>query len=159
MTQAVQDRIEDYLNGLLSEKETRKFESDLTRQDVAAEFREILVMRELLQSLPPDAPPPGLVERIEASLELDVMIREESVYSESSSSLSQIINAFRWSFRWPGYALAGVAGSSAAFGNTASNMKAIGYVLGPFQKPIRDRIRPARFQEKPLWKIVLSRLW
>ena len=159
MTQALQDRIEDYLNGLLSEAETRRFEQDLLKEDVATEFREALLMRELLNNLPPDDPPPGLIERIESSLALGSTNADGETKGKRSSSLGQIINAFGWSLRWPGYALAGISGSSSALKDSFFSMNRVGYSLGPLREPAQRRIRSIRFSKKQLWKIALSKLW
>ena len=145
MTHESIDRIEDYLYGRLADEETRQFEKDLTREETGAAFREVLLMRELLKTLPPDEPPPGLVDRIEASLDLGSMQVMESDASERTSSFGQIVHGLKWTFLWPGYALTGI--------------NKIGYSLGPLQEPTRDRLSAVSFPKKPLWKIVLSKLW
>jgi hypothetical protein len=159
MTTILHDRIEDYLDGQLSDEETRQFENDLLKKEVAAAFREVLVMRELLTNLPPDEPPPGLIERIEASLDLNSMPLSGKAKKKKSSSLGQIVNGFRWGLRWPGYALAGISGSSITLKNSLSGMDAVGYSLGPLNEPVRERISSIRLPEKPFWKIALSKLW
>ena len=68
MNDALHDRIEAYLDGALDAEQTRRFEQDLLNDEVASEFREALLLRDLLADLPPDLPPPGLVARIEATL-------------------------------------------------------------------------------------------
>ena len=159
MTQELQDRIENYLNGLLSEEETERLEQDLLKEDVATEFREALIMRELLHNLPPDDPPPGLIERIEASLVLDSATASGEIRSKRSSSLGRIINAFGWSLRWPRYALAGMSGSSSAVKDSFSSLNTVGYSLGPLREPTRKRISSIRFPKKTLWKFALSRIY
>lgn len=148
MTRTLQERAEDYLNGQLSDEETRQFENDLLHREVAAAFRESLIMRELLTNLPPDEPPPGLIERIEASLDLGSSPSAGEEKQKGSSSLGQILNGFRWGFRWPGYALGGISG-----------MNTVGYSLGPLKEPVSERIDSIRLPKKPLWKIALSALW
>ena len=60
MNNSLDDRIEDYLNGVLSDEDTKRFEEELLKEDVATEFREVLFMKELLRDIPPPEPPPGL---------------------------------------------------------------------------------------------------
>ncbi len=63
--------VDDYLEGRLPPQETQRFERALLTEVVAAAFREALVLRELLASMPPDAPPEALVARLEEALELE----------------------------------------------------------------------------------------
>ena len=51
------DRVEDYLNGNLSDEETLRFEKDLAQGELNNVFCETLFMRDLLKNLPPDEPP------------------------------------------------------------------------------------------------------
>lgn len=148
MTRTLQEYVEDYLNGQLSDEENRQFEKDLFHTEVAAVFREALIMRELLTNLPLDEPPSGLVKRIETSLGLDSSPPTGEEKQKGASSLGQIISGFRWALRWPGYALGGISG-----------MKTMGYSLGPLKEPVSERIDSIRLPKKPLWKIALSALW
>jgi hypothetical protein len=159
MTRTLHEQIEDYLNGQLSDKETRHFESNLLKKEVANAFSEALIVRELLSSLPPDDPPAGLIERIEASLELDSRPPKKIARSKRLSRLGQVVNGFKWGLRWPGYALAGISGSSTKLKDSLSGMDMIGYSLGPLNEPVRDRISAIRLPKKPLWKFALSKLW
>ncbi len=159
MTQSLQDRIDGYLNGLLSEEETKRFEQNLLKEDVAAEFREALLMRELLHNLPPDSPPPGLMERIEASLALDSVTASRKIKSKQGSSLGRIINAFGWSLRWPGYTLANMSGSSGVLKDSFSSINTVGYSLGPLREPVQERIHSIQFSTRSLLKFALSKLW
>ena len=159
MTRTLDERIEDYLNGQLPDEETWQFENDLLKNEVATAFREALIVRELLSGLPPDEPPPGLVERIEASLNLSSSISAEKEKRRRSSSLGQIVNGFKWGVRWPGYALAGISGSSIPLKSSLSGMDTVGYSLGPLNEPVREKINAISLPKKPLWKIALSKLW
>jgi hypothetical protein len=160
MTQTLDERIEDYLNGQLSDDETRQFENDLLKKEVATAFREALIVRELLSGLPPDEPPPGLIGRIEASMNISSSISTEKAKPKRSSSLGQIVNGFKWGLRWPGYALAGISGSSIPLRSSLSGMDTVvGYSLGPLNEPVRERINAISLPKKPLWKIALSKLW
>ena len=159
MTYSLDDRIEDYLNGDLSEEDTMRFEEDLLEEDIAAEFREVLFMRELLRDLPPDDPPAGLIERIEKSLALAKMQADGKRETGEGSGLGRIMNAFRWSLSWPRYALVGISGGSGAMKDSLSGLNTVSYTLGPLREPARKGISSIRFPKKPLWKIAFSRLW
>jgi hypothetical protein len=160
MTQTLYERAEDYLNGRLSDEETRRFEEDLLRKkEVAAVFRESLIMRELLTGLPPDEPPPGLIERIEDSLGLDSRPSAGEREPKRSSRLGQVFNGFRWGLRWPGYAWTGISESAMTMKDSFSGIGTVSYSLGPLQEPVRNRMDSIRLPEKPLWKIALSKLW
>ena len=159
MTQILDERIEDYLNGQLSDEETRQFEKDLLKKEVATAFREALIVRELLSGLPHVEPPPGLIEHIEASMNLSSSISTEKAQPKKSSSLRQIVNGLQWSLRWPGYAMAGISGSSIPLKSSLSGMDTVGYSLGPLNEPVREKINAISLPKKPLWKIALSKLW
>jgi hypothetical protein len=159
MTRTQDERIEEYLNGQLSDAETRQFEKDLLKKEVATAFRESLMIRELLSNLPSDEPPPGLVDRIEASLDLSPDVSRRDAKSKRPKSMGQIVNGFRWGLRWPGYALAGISGGSMTLKGSLSAVDAVGYSLGPLNEPVRERIGAIRLPQKPLWKIALSKLW
>ena len=157
--QTIHDRIEDYLNGQLSEAETLKIETDLLNREVAGALREALMIRELLSSLPSDEPPPGLAERIENSLSLDSSPAETDRNYKRSAPLGQVVNGFKWGLHWSGYTLAGMSGNSPRLKSAFLGMETIGYSLGPLKKPVRNRINTIRSPQKPLWKIALSKLW
>lgn len=57
-------RIEDYLDGLLSPRETRAMERRLIEPDVSAALAEAIAFRELMATAPPLDAPEGLAERI-----------------------------------------------------------------------------------------------
>ena len=159
MTYSLDDRIEDYLNGNLSEEDTKRFEEDLLKEDIAAEFREVLFMRELLRDTPPDAPPPGLIEMIEKSLLLEKRkVPDEAGYRGTSAS-GRIMNAFKLSLFWPKYAVTGISGSTGLVKDSLSSINKVSYSLGPLREPARKKIEAVRFPQKPLWKIALSKLW
>ena len=159
MTQMLHEQIEDYLNGQLSEEDTRHFENNLLKREVATAFREALVFRELLRSLPPDEPPPGLIDRIEASLDLSSNRPTRKAKPKQTSRLGHVVNGFKWGLRWPRYALPGISRGSIELKNSLSVMDTIGYSLGPLNELMRDRASAIRLPKKTLWKIALSKLW
>ena len=158
MRRSLDERIEAYLNGQLSDEETRLFESDLKKEAVAAAFREILMVRTLLSSLPPEEPPPGLAGRIEVSLGLDASQPARGDTAKAPSRLKQAFNGFRWGLRWPSYALAGMTNGPSKMKSSFAGMDTIGYSLGPLINPLRKRVDSIKLPQKPLWKIALSRI-
>jgi len=159
MTSKLEEHIEDYLNGRLSDEETVAFEKDLTKKEVANAFREVLIMRELLSSLPSDEPPAGLADRIEASLGLETVPKAGKPQSERISQFGHAVNGFKWGLRWPGYVLGAIANETVNLKRSLNGLNTIGYTLGPLKEPVRDRANAIRMPDKPLWKIALSKLW
>jgi hypothetical protein len=156
MINSLDDRIEEYLNGSLSEEETKRFEEKLLDEEVAAQFREVLFMRELLRDIPPDSPPPGLVRRIEKSLMLEKRQVTVEVGREKSSGFGQITNAFRQSLSWPKHMFSGITGGTGVVKDSLSGMNTVTYSLGPLREPARKRVRSIKLPDKPLWQIALS---
>jgi anti-sigma factor RsiW len=159
MNQDFHDRIEDYLDGALDDAASRRFEQDLLQEAVASQFREALLMRDLLGSLPPDQPPEGLTERIESALIQDRRAPEPQSETDSGRRYGALKAAFKSGLRWPEYVLGGLAGGSSGLKGSINGVKTIGYALGPLQEPARKRMQSVRFTRKPLWKIALSRAW
>ena len=159
MNQEMQDRIEDYLDGALDDEAARRFEQDLLQEDVAAEFREALLLRELLGGLPPDQPPEDLVQRIESALALDRRYRKPQSDTEPKRRFGGLGDTVKAGMRWPGYALAGLMGGRTALKGSVSGVQTIGYALGPLREPLRKGIQTIRWPGKPLWKMALSRAW
>jgi len=159
MNPELQDRIEDYLDGALDNEAARRFEQDLLQEEVAAEFREALLLRELLGSLPPEQPPQGLVERIESAM---IRQRRKPGYQADTppkgriEGLSETIKA---GLRWPGRTLTGLMGGPAALKGSTSGMRTIGYALGPLREPARTSLQSVRLPRIQLWKMALSRAW
>ena len=159
MNQEMQDLIEDYLDGALDDEAARRFEQDLLREEVAAEFREALLLRELLGSLPPEEPPRGLAERIESALVVERHDRRPQSDTAPGQRPGGFVAGVKAGVRWPGYALAGLMGGPTALKGSVSGMQTIGYSLGPLREPARRGIRALRPSRKPLWKIALSKTW
>lgn len=153
----VYDRIESYLDGLLDEEETHRFEQDLLKEEIAAIFREVLLMRELLGELPPAEPPEGLVNRIEAALAVAPAPQKASKM-QSQEGASGFWSAIKAGFRWPGYSLAGMAGGTDALKSSVSGIHTIGYALGPLRAPLHKGIAAIRQAGTPLWRSALTNL-
>ena len=159
MNQALQDRIEDYLDGALDGEAARRFEQELLQEELAAEFREALILRELLGSLGPDQPPEGLVQRIESALVQDRRDPKTQPGAESKGLFGGLAKTVKAGVRWPGYALASLMGGPTALKGSVSGVQTIGYSLGPLREPARRRIQAIRLPRKPLWKISLAKTW
>lgn len=154
-----QDRIECYLDGLLDEAETSRFEQDLLTLEVAEQFREGLLFRELLAALPPDQPPSALVQRIESAMDLAGHKRKKQGRTETKEVSGSFLKALKAGFRWPAYAVAGVANGSGGLRGSVLGMQTIGYSLGPLLEPARKGMQRKHRPRKPLWKTALSGLW
>lgn len=159
MNQNLHDRIEDYLDGALDGEAAQRFEQELLQEEVATEFREALLMRELLGSLGPDQPPEGLVQRIESALALNRRNLLAQSDTESKGLFGGLAETVRSGVRWPGYALSGLMGGPTALKGSFGGMQTIGYSLGPLREPARKKIQAIRMPRKALWKIALSRVW
>jgi anti-sigma factor RsiW len=150
------ERIERYLDGLLDEEDTRRFEQDLLDEKIAALFREVLLMRELLKELPPAEPPEGLVERIEAEMALPSAPQPLSG-KHARENTGGPWSALKAGFRWPAYTLAGIPGGAEALKRSVGWMRALGYALGPFNTPLRKKQVDTYVQTtRPLWKVALN---
>lgn len=151
----VYDRIENYLDGLLDEEKSRCFEEDLLKKDVAALFREVLLMREVLRELPPAEPPEGLGQRTEAALSVVPASRKASD-TQSEESPRGFWPALKAAFRWPLYSMAGMPGGTGALRNSVNGLRTIGYALGPLREPMHKGTTAVRRAGKPLWKSALT---
>ena len=161
MNQVLQDRIDDYLDGRLNLEETRRFERDLLKEEaVAAEFREHLLFRDLLDHLSPEQPPPGLVQRIELALTLNAADRSEDRLEKKKTvpgqRFSWLTTGVRAGWGWTGYALAGLAGGSGALKSSIGGVKTISYSLGSLRNPARKKVHALQLQPGILWKSALS---
>jgi len=150
--------VEEYLEGRLSPEETGRFERALLEPAVAEAFREALVLRELLASLPPDAPPEALVSRIE--LALAVSGTEARRKAGRFPRLSAALGGASWALRGPALAVGTVGasvGSSRELSAATGNMR---YAIAPVtalrgREGAGEAAPPAR--GKPLWRRVLGR--
>ncbi len=156
MNQPQKDRIEDYLDGLLNDAETRRFEQDLLKEEVAAQLGEALALRELLGALPPDEPPPELVRRIESSL-LGAASGGPVEETPPVKRWGRLAGAFKTAFGWPGYAVMGLAGGSGALKGSVGGLQTMGYALGPLKAPGQKGMRAIRRPLKPLWKTAFKK--
>ena len=88
--------------------ETARFERALLTPEVAEAFREALVLRELLASMPPDAPPEALIDRLEEALELDVVGERKRKRRDRRRfpRIAAALDGASWAVRGPALAFA-----------------------------------------------------
>jgi hypothetical protein len=132
---ALDQWVEDYLEGHLPPAEAARFERSLTHPKVAAAFREILALRELLRALPPDAPPAELVAKLEETLR--VAQAAGVIRPERYPRLRAALQGLGWTVRGPALALA-TGGAlrpsedrSPGTREALAGLATIGYSLGP----------------------------
>lgn len=136
---------EAYLDGDLPAAGALAFERELAESAAAGRaLAEALALRELLRSLPPVAPPPGLEERIAALL--PVRRRRQPGPPERSGvagGLRSALAGFAWAVRGPAGALGGAAPA-------AAGMWRVRWALGPLAPPAAPQPR------RPLWRRLLG---
>lgn len=144
MNYPLDERIEDYLDGLMTSREARAFEEALLDPDVATALHEALALRSLLAALPPDDAPEGLTDRIEAALGVTSAAVAARARRERVPRLRAALAGAAWAFRGPAL-LANAAG--------ADGMRTVAYAAAPLPRraPTDDAPRPA------LWRRVLGR--
>ena len=157
MSEQMEEVSEDYLDGLLSGSEATQFERDLLKPDVAAAFNETLLLRELLNNLPPDEPPPGLTRRIEAAMRLQANRSGSLKEPKQKTTLGRILVGLGWGVRWPGYTLAAVSPGSAAVKEVG--WSAVGFSMGPLKAPAKKGLETIGRIQKPIWKAALTKVW
>jgi anti-sigma factor RsiW len=137
MSSELDDRIEAYLDGELSQEQSEVFERDLTRSEIAEAFGQALMIRELLQNAPPDEAPAALVARIEQAVLDDLKARPADERAEPASGARAVFDALAWTVRGPSLALnvTGVGGAA------VSGMGTARFALGPlaFGKKASDK--------------------
>ncbi len=122
-------RIEGYLDGVLSPQETLEFEKDLFDPDVAFEFRQALLLRELLRQAPLlDDVPEGLVEKIVDTLTLGGKNKKTISPPNRFQAVGVAIKGSAWIFKGPALAMGGM---SEGIRNGQKGFAYFRYVLGP----------------------------
>ena len=120
---ALEQRLDAYLDGLLSHAETRATERMLVDPTVAAALAEAIALRELLQSAAPaDATPDGLSERIIVALGID----DEEAATPSTTRVSSRLGRARGALYGASWMVRGP--SSGRVGRAA--LSSVGAVLG-----------------------------
>ncbi|MBI5548634.1 MAG: hypothetical protein HY901_32535 [Deltaproteobacteria bacterium] len=142
MATPLEDLAHAYLEGDLSHDEARAFERDLaTRPELSQALARTIALRDLLQSMPPDAPPAGLEDRIAAALELQAFSAEPEALN---ATLAQVRAAFAgagWAVRGPALAFEPA---------TAAASQSLGRLVPPRAE------RGPKPPGKPLWRRALA---
>ena len=125
--EALDALIDRYLDGLLSPEETSRFERMLLRPEVGEAFGEALLLRQLLQDMPPDQAPEELMSRLESALGIDATtIRKRA---QRMPRLRAALGGMSWMVRGPAQAMTVPATLGAA--EAASGFSNARYALGP----------------------------
>jgi hypothetical protein len=131
------ERVEDYLDGLMGPREVRAFEQELTRPEVAQALHESLALRSMLAELPPAEVPDGLIERIER----DLGIAESTPGRVRLPRLRAALSGAAWVFRGPAQIGSG----------SEDSLRAASIVSAPLTRLMtNDTPKP------PLWRRVLK---
>jgi anti-sigma factor RsiW len=149
MNQELDERIEAYLDGLLSGEQAAAFERELTRPEVAAAFAEALALRQLLAEAPPEQPPAGLIEQIELDLGVAPGVpatprRAQPGREQRLPRARAALHGLGWSLRGPALALAHAAPGTTARDSAAAagrGLRTVRLALGPLQRE-RDAAEP-----------------
>jgi hypothetical protein len=135
MKRPFEDYVDSYLEGTLSHEETLQFERALVVPENAEVFREILLLRELLQGLPPDQCPDELVARIERELNLEFKggkaRKERRLRAPDLPRLRAVLWGAGWTVRGPAMAMAPSAAAAAGTQQVTSGLGTMRYALGP----------------------------
>jgi len=143
------ERCDAYLDGDLSGEEALAFERDLAaRPEVAAALGSALALRELLRTMPPLSPPPGLAARIAAALPLGR--QEESGRAAPLPTVRAALAGASWFLRGPAEAVEGTIGPARS---AAAGLAQVRWMLGPLGVA-RQEPRPA--SRRPIWRRVLG---
>lgn len=141
----LEERADAYLDGDLPREEALAFERALAvRPEVAEALATALSLRELLASLPPVAPPPGLADRIARALPLPPPARRRARGERAGSPARAVLDGLGWTFR--GTALA-TMGAAAPAASASSGLAQLRWALGP--------LAPAPRPPRPLWRRLL----
>lgn len=120
-------RAEAYLAGALSPAETREFERDLARPDVARALSQAILLRDLLTGDPVLDVPEGLARRLAAQLDLG---RDRAVLRRDPSALRSVLGSLAWAWRGPGLAVSELTPDASVSGARAG-FSSLRYALGP----------------------------
>jgi len=177
MATPLEDLAFAYLEGELSHQEARLFERDLAVcPGLSQALAKAVALRDLLQSLPPDAPPPSLEERIAAALKLEVGEAEAKAPNAALAQLRAALAGAGWGIRGPTLAL---EPATAAMSRTLGRFvpaRSKG-VESPPSEPLWRRalalepaaaaaaqtlgrlVLPPEPKAKPLWRRALAMAW
>jgi hypothetical protein len=146
------ERADAYLDGDLARDEVMAFERELAeRPELAEALAGALALRELLVSLPPVAPPPGLADRIARALPLGRRPPLRAAPDQPTpSALGAVLAGLSWTFRGTTVAAIGTAAPALS---ASAGMTQVRWALGP----LGARPEPAPRPPRPLWRRLLFR--
>ncbi len=156
--------VEDYLEGALDPEEAARFERALLRPEVADALGEALLIRELLATLPPDAPPDALVAQLEQALGVSERQARQRVrwVRRRFPRLQAALGGASWTIKGPALGLASAsAGLGVPAGGTASasGRTVVRASLAPVTVLRRGGEPAPRAPKPPWWRRVLRRAW
>lgn len=159
------ERVAAYLDGRLSLEQTARLEAELAQGgEVARLLSEELMLRELLSSMPPDAPPEGLIERIEAACpggprsdgrEGRAQTREPGRLSKLFRPAGLALSGVSWTLRGPALAVGPASAGGSSGRATLEGLATARFALGPLNAERERRQRPPK-PKKPLWRRALK---
>lgn len=126
-------KIEDYLDGQLSPKETLAFERALVDPEVASAFNAAVYFREFLRNADAVDVPAGLAERLFQALPARIAVDGTGASKEKSVGDGNLVT--RWfgrTFRGPALAKAGISHGQHGIKSAFSGVANMRYALGPF---------------------------
>ncbi len=133
MNQALEQRIEAYLDGHLGIDEADALERSLSDPETARAFGQALMLRELLRDLPPESPPHGLVDKIQRAMALRQV--DEQSASGFNNDISSMLQALGWMFWGPAQSLTGLGTLSHSARASLSGVSSIGRTVGQTSLP------------------------
>lgn len=141
--EALEQRLHDYLDGLLGPAETRETERMLAQPEVSQMLAEAIVLRELLTEAPIAGPPEGLADRIADRMGLDA---EPPTAAEPPTDRAP--SPARGAIAGASWAVKGHRSGPGASGAWAG-VGTMGYTLGPLAPQARRQHKPR--PTTPIW--------
>ena len=160
MEPSLEERIDAYLDGLLSREEARAVERDLAEKPEAARaLTAALALREMLLSLPPTQSPKGLEQRIFEALPLRAAPVEPKEKESGTSLFPRVraaLSGATWGLRGPAILLSGASLSNLNEQPAITGMSQVRWALGPLGAPRPARVEPPK---RPLWQRAIAYAW
>jgi len=144
------ERVEGYLDGALSEDETCLFERDMANPDVARAVSQALMIRSVMRS--PVTVPEGLADRV-AGILTGFRAFASAPEVTDTSTWRSVLDSMGWAFSGSSMALSGASGTGSGYSAMAVGLKAVRYGLGPISL-LTSRTKP---EGKRPWKWKLLR--
>lgn len=152
---SIEARIAAYLDGELDERAAAEVEAALVEPETAQLLSEELMLRELLATMPPDAPPEALIARLESSLGVGSGVTERV-----RRQLGAALAGPSWAVRAPALGVKALAAARTSVAGAGVVMSGVSTVrqsvalVADLPLPGRSPAKPA-----PLWRRAASYLW